>query len=810
MTISYNWLCEYLPVKISPEELSLILTSLGLEVESLEHFESVKGGLKGLVVGEVLECIPHPNADKLRLTKVNTGGDQPLQIVCGAPNVATGQKVIVAPVGATIYPLKGDPLTMKTAKIRGEQSFGMICAEDELGLGESHDGILVLPADAVPGEPAARYCSLYEDWIYEIGLTPNRMDAMSHLGVARDVAAYLSVHRLQDVAVQYPYADAFSTDSKAIPFAVTIENTTACARYAGIHIENITVKESPDWLKQRLQSIGVRSVNNIVDATNFILHETGQPLHAFDADTIAGNAIQVKNMPEGTPFVTLDEKQRTLHAEDLMICDGNGAPLCFAGVFGGLHSGVTTTTRNIFLESAWFHPVITRKTSFRHQLRTDAATRFEKGVDISNTVHVLRRAALLIKELGAGAIASDVIDVYPAPQEKKQVQLSYDYLKRLSGKAYAPSTVKKILQSLGFGILHDTDTTLTVAAPFSKPDIALPADLVEEIMRVDGYDNVAIPPRISITPSVEALGYEMALRERVATLLAGNGFQEILTNSITNSAFFDDDTLQHSVKMLNSLSAELNMMRPSMLESGLQCIVHNLNRKNNRLRLFELGKTYHRSGDAGQYTESERLCLYVTGALHETTWKQQEVKTDFYYLKGLVMSLLQSLNLEGVQAEAASDKNLRYALRMQHGQQVLGIIGQVNAKKLEQFDVKQPVWYADLDWKNIVSLAAAHRDGYTELSKFPAVQRDLAMVVDKQLAYESVAGAIRSIRLQKLQDIKLFDVFESDKLGVNKKSFAVNLTFLDREKTLKDEEVDAMMNKIMRTMEKDLGAEIRK
>ncbi len=810
MTISYNWLSEYLPAKISPEELSLILTSLGLEVESMEHFESVKGGLKGLVIGEVVECIPHPNADKLRLTKVNTGGEQPLKIVCGAPNVAAGQKVIVAPVGVTIYPVKGEPLTMKVAKIRGEESFGMICAEDELGLGESHDGILVLPGDAVVGAPAADYCKLQEDWIYEIGLTPNRMDAMSHLGVARDVAAYLSVHHNADIQVQYPYTDTFTKDTDGRSFTVDIENTTACARYAGVSIENVTIKESPDWLKQRLQSIGVRSINNIVDITNFILHETGQPLHAFDADKIAGAAIQVKNLPEGTIFVTLDEKERKLHAEDLMICDGNGTPLCFGGVFGGLTSGVTGSTRNIFLESAWFNPVTTRKTSFRHQLRTDAATRFEKGVDISNTVNVLKRAALLIKELGGGVIASDVIDVYPAPGEKKQVHLTFAYLQRLSGKAYSPATVKKVLQSLGFDILQETETGVRVAAPFSKPDIALPADVVEEIMRVDGYDNVAIPQHISISPSVEALGYEIALKDRLATVLAGNGFHEIVTNSITNSAYFDEATLQHSVKMLNSLSAELNIMRPSMLESGLECIVHNLNRKNNRLRLFEFGKTYHSSGEPGKYGEEEQLCLYITGALQETSWKQKEAKSDFYYIKGLVVSLLQSANTGSLQAEAAAQNDLEYALHIRQGENTLATIGLVGSKKLEQFDIKQPVWYATLHWKNIVAIASHNRDGYTEVPKFPSVQRDLAIVVDRQLAYEKVETAIRNLRMQRLQGVKLFDVFESDKLGVNKKSFAVNFTFLDREKTLKDEEVESMMSKIMRVMEKELDAEIRK
>ncbi len=810
MTISYNWLCEYLPVKISPDELSLILTSLGLEVESMEKFESVKGGLQGLLVGEVLECIQHPNADKLRLTKVNVGVAEPLKIVCGAPNVAVGQKVIVAPVGATIYPLKGDPLTMKVAKIRGEESFGMICAEDELGLGESHDGIMVLPTDIKPGTLAADYFQLQEDWIYEIGLTPNRMDAMSHLGVAKDVAAYLSVHNNTNVAVRYPYAKSFEKDREGKTFSVTIENKIACERYAGISIENVTVQESPDWLKQRLQAIGIRAINNIVDITNFILHETGQPLHAFDADKIANAAIIVKNLPEGTGFTTLDEKQRKLHADDLMICDGNGTPMCFGGVFGGIDSGVTGNTQNIFLESAWFNPVTIRKTSFRHQLRTDAATRFEKGVDISNTINVLQRAALLIKELGGGVIASDVIDVYPAPKAKKQVLLTFAYLKRLSGKDYSAATVNKVLQSLGFDILQETETSIQVAAPFSKPDIELPADIVEEIMRVDGYDNVIIPQHITISPSIEQLGFETALKQKLATLLAGNGFFEIVTNSITNSAYFDDATLQQSVKMLNSLSAELNIMRPSMLESGLECIVHNLNRKNNHLRLFEFGKTYQNECVPGKYLEHEQLCLYVTGLLQETSWKEKETKSDFYYLKGLVVNLLQSANLDALKAEIATEKGLEYALHIKQAETILATVGLVSNKRLSRFDIKQPVWYASLNWKELVTIAASNKDRYAEVSKFPAVQRDLAIVIDKQLAYEKVETTIGNLQIKRLQSIRLFDVFESDKLGANKKSFAINFTFLDKEKTLKDEEVEGMMGKIMRVMEKELNAEIRK
>ena len=489
MTISYKWLSEYLPVTVDPERLSRILTSIGLEVESMTKYEEAKGGLKGLLIGEVLSTEKHPNADKLTLTKVSIGNGEPLQIVCGAPNVAAGQKVVVAPVGTTIYPTTGDPLTMKVAKIRSVESYGMICAEDEIGLGTSHAGILVLPADAKVGTTAVEYFKPYEDWIYEIGLTPNRMDAMSHWGVARDVCAYLSHHDKKDIKPKLPTSNSFKADNTSLTIEVKVENEAACPRYSGVSIANVTIKESPKWLQQKLKAIGLRPINNIVDITNYIQHETGQPLHAFDADAITGKKVIVKNLPEGTTFVTLDEKERKLSAEDLMICNATEG-MCIAGVFGGLHSGVTSATKNIFLESACFDAVTIRKTSFRHGLRTDAASRFEKGTDISATVNVLKRAAMLIKEIGGGEIASDIVDIYPQPKEKTQVAMKYHYLKKLSGKNYHPDTVKDILDSLGFEMLKEGIDELRVAVPYHKPDISLPADLVEEILRIDGLDNV--------------------------------------------------------------------------------------------------------------------------------------------------------------------------------------------------------------------------------------------------------------------------------------------------------------------------------
>ncbi len=585
MTISYNWLSEYLPEKIEAEKLSKILTSIGLEVESMEPYEEVKGGLKGLVIGEVMECEKHPDADKLSLTKVTIGIGEPLQIVCGAPNVAVGQKVVVATIGSTIYPSAGEPLTMKKAKIRGAESNGMICAEDEIGLGQSHAGIIVLPVDAKVGTLAAEYFNTYNDIIFEIGLTPNRMDAMSHLGVAKDVCAYLSHHYKKDTHVKLPFKNNFKADNQNLKIDVTIENAKACQRYSGVTITGVTIAESPKWLQQKLKSIGLRPINNIVDITNFILHETGQPLHAFDANEITGQKIIVKNVAAATPFISLDEKERKLHAEDLMICNTD-SPMCIGGVFGGLHSGVTASTKNIFLESAWFNPATIRKTSLRHGLRTDAAARFEKGVDISNTVNVLKRAALMIKEIAGGEIASDVIDVYPDPKQKTEVGLKYHYLKKLSGKNYHGDTIKNILTSLGFEMIKEGMDELFVKVPFSKPDITIAADLVEEIMRIDGLDNVEIQQMITIAPAVETLAHETIYQEKVSAYLVGLGFNEIFTNSITNSAYFTEQILQGTVKMINNLSEELNVMRPSMLETGLETITHNLNRKNSNLLFF--------------------------------------------------------------------------------------------------------------------------------------------------------------------------------------------------------------------------------
>ena len=808
MTISYKWLSEYLPVTVEPERLSRILTSIGLEVESMNNYEEIRGGLKGLLIGEVLSTEKHPNADKLTLTKVNVGNGEPLQIVCGAPNVAAGQKVVVATVDTTIYPTSGEPMTMKVAKIRSVESHGMICAEDEIGIGTSHAGIMVLPDDAKIGTAAADYFQPYNDTVYEIGLTPNRMDAMSHWGVARDVCAYLSHHDKKDVKPRLPNGNGFKVDNTSVTIEVKVENTNACPRYSGVSIANVTIKESPKWLQQKLKSIGLRPINNIVDITNFIQHETGQPLHAFDADKISGKKIVVKNLPEGTTFISLDEKERKLSEDDLMICDANNG-ICIAGVFGGLHSGVNPGTTNIFLESACFDAVITRRTSFRHGLRTDAASRFEKGTDISATVNVLKRTAVLMREICGGEIASEIVDVYPNPKAKTEVTVKWHYIKKLSGKSYHPDTAKNILTGLGFEILKEGIDELRVAVPYHKPDVSLPADIVEEIVRIDGLDNIEIPEAITITPAVEDNNAKEIYREKVANYLAGQGFNEMMTNSITNAAYYSEEEQQSMVKMMNSLSTELNILRNSLFETTVEVVAHNLNHKNNSLRLFEFGKSYN-SPEPGTYHEAEKLCLVISGNKTEDQWNQKSSITDFYYLKGIIDAVLKSLGIEPGSIEPLEIPKLQNHIVYKAGNNIIAGAGEVKKKILEKFGIKQPVYFAELNWTFLSTIAAEQSVKIKELPKYPSVQRDIAMIISQELQWQEVLYSVKRINLGKLKYIRLFDVFESEKLGKGKKSIAVNFTFLDEEKTLTDKEIDGWMNKIMTTLEKDLQAEIRK
>ena len=809
MKISYNWLKEFIPGIPAPQRLSAILTAVGLEVEKLEQFEEIKGDLKGLVTGEVVECEKHPQADKLKVTKVDIGNGQALQIVCGAPNVAAGQKVIVAPVGCTIYPINSEPLTMKKATIRGIESYGMICAEDEIGIGNNHEGIMVLPDSIKVGSEVADYFKPYSDWVFEIGLTPNRMDAMSHLGVARDVRAYLLHHDKKEVALQTPFTNDFKVDNNRLPIDITIENTQACERYSGVSIANIKIQPSPKWMQVRLKSIGLRPINNIVDITNYILHETGQPLHAFDADAIKGNKIIVKNLPEGTPFVTLDEKERKLFAEDIMICNGANEPTCFGGVFGGLLTGVKDSTNNIFLESAWFNPVSVRKTSIYHSLRTDAAARFEKGVDISQTVQVLKKAAMMIKEIAGGEIASDIIDVYPNPKQKTSVTLKDEYLKKISGKDFTRQTVRNILQSLSFEIKKEEVDYLDVAVPFSKPDITLPADIAEEVMRIDGYDNIEIPPAITIVPSIETGVLKASYKEKAANYLISSGFSEIFTNSITNSTYYNEAALINSVKIINSLSVDLDIMRPSLMETGLECVAYNLNRKNNDLLFFEFRNSYSIT-QAKHYNEKEHLCLYISGNKNEFSWKAKPVKADFFFAKGICENIFIACGLNDVEYSSAENNRFEYGLTVSFNDKSIGQISLVNKSILDKFSIKQPVLFIDLDWENILEASKKVSIEYIEIPKFPAVQRDLSLVVNKNISYSPIENLIKNLKINKLVSMKLFDVFESEKIGSDKISYAISFTFIDKEKTLTDKETDAMMNKIIVQLETHLNAEIRK
>ena len=806
MTLSYKWLCEYLPEKPAPEKLSQLLTSIGLEVESMQSYEEVKGGLRGLVIGEVISTAKHPNADKLTLTKVTIGNDQLLSIVCGAPNVAAGQKVVVAPVGATIYPTNGEPLTMRVAKIRGEESQGMICAEDEIGLGESHAGILVLDTTAVPGTPAPDYFNLYDDIIYEIGLTPNRMDAMSHWGVARDVCAYINHHEKKNITPLFPATTPLDKAGKSGPVQVTIENTKACPRYTGISIEGIKVEPSPAWLQKRLKAIGVRPINNIVDITNYIQHETGQPLHAFDLDAIDGKQVIIKNLPTGTPFITLDGSSRKLDQEDLMICNAKEG-MCIAGVFGGLQSGVKESTRSLFIESAFFDGINIRKTSFRHGLRTDAATRFEKGTDIEATVRVLERAVQLIKEIAGGTVLGALIDCYPAPQPKKTVEVRWSMLHKLSGKQYSATAVKNILTSLEFEWQREDADSFEVAVPTHKTDISMQADIVEEIIRIDGLDNIEIPTQIKLSPAIDPEGWKATVKEKIANQLAGMGFQEMMTNSITNAAYYNNS--EGLVTMINSLSAALNCLRPGMLETALEVVAHNLNHRNLNLRLFEFGKIYTRS-EKDNFQELERCCLVITGQKNESSWKQTATAADFYTLKGAVDALIKGLGLKITSQEMEATETLSFGITWSDSKKMVGLGGEVSPKWLEKMGIKQPVFFAELNWDYLALQFNEQRSVIREIPRFPAVQRDLALIAPRSLTWEQIQSAVQKIRIESLQDIKLFDIFESDKLGVDKKSMAVNFTFQNMERTLTDKEIEGWMNKILTNLEKELGVNLRK
>lgn len=803
MIVSYQWLCAYLPEPVPVNELSKILTSIGLEVEAVEAVESVKGGLEGLVIGEVLTCARHPNADKLSVTTVNTGGDAPVQIVCGAPNVAAGQKVVVAPVGAMVHPTEGEAFLIKKAKIRGEESSGMICAEDEIGLGKSHAGIMILPEDAPVGTLAKEYFNIPKtDFAIHIGLTPNRSDANSHIGVARDVCTYLTHHKENKYSVVLPETELPLATNTNGATTVQIAEPAACPRYAGINLKNVKVGPSPEWLKQKLQTIEVRSINNIVDITNYVLHEYGQPLHAFDADKIRGNQVNVRFLPEGTVFHALDSKERKLRADDLVICDAEG-PMAIGGVFGGLDSGITDATTNVFLESAYFDPKHIRRTSLHHALRTDAATHFEKGVDINNVLPALKRAAAMIMELAGGEVASGITDVYPTPLQATSVTVSYNYIKKLSGKAYNHLAIQEILVASGFVITHETKEELTLKVPSNKTDVSQPADIVEEILRIDGLDNIQIPGRLNIA-FTKAMPNDRDVRNRIAELLCGMGMQEIVTNSIVNSKYYPDRT--DIVRMINSLSSELDVMRPSLLEGGLEVIQYNCNRKSQDLALFEYGNVYGQHD--GKYIQEAMLGLWVTGNVNAAQWNQKAQRADIFYLKGILNNLLGYSGIRNA-AITYSDNNGTTEIVWKWKNQAICSAKQIHAKRLAEFDIKQEVFFANIHWDVWMKAMAAAKIKYTEVPKYPAVLRDLAIVLDNSVSYKDVKEATEQLKLEALQSFGLFDVFESEKLGKGKKSYALSFTFQLQDRTLTDTETEQLMKQLTDAYKNKLSAQIR-
>jgi phenylalanyl-tRNA synthetase beta chain len=801
MQIAYSWLLDYLPKPVSVEDLSKILTSIGLEVEGVEKSEAIPGGLEGLVIGEVLTCAPHPDADKLKITTVNVGGTEKLPIVCGAPNVAAGQKVVVATVGTTVHPTKGEAFKIKKAKIRGEVSEGMICAEDEIGLGESHAGIMILPEEAVVGTLAKDYFNIAaSDFTIHVGLTPNRSDGNSHIGAAKDVCAYQTHHLKEDWQVKYPVAD-IAAATADLPVSIAVTDATACPRYAGLTIANVTIAPSPEWLVQRLQTIGVRSINNVVDITNYVLHEYGQPLHAFDYDKIAGHQVEVRFAKQDEKFISLDDKERTLRSEDLMICDAEKG-MCMAGVFGGAGSGVSEQTTNLFLESAYFAPKIIRRATMHHGLRTDAATHFEKGVDIEMVVPALKRAAQLIVEIAGGSIASAIQDIYPVALPATTIKVSYQYINNLCGKQYKPEDVDKILTALGFQLLDQSAGFIELKVPSNKPDVKQGADIVEEVLRIDGLDNVVIPSRLNISLHRRPAPATRKWKEQIAAYLSNIGLQEIVTNSITNSKYYPEETPM--VRMINSLSSELDVMRPSMLESGLEVLSYNINRKAQDLKLYEFGNIYTKDA-VDKYNQSSKLSIWITGNKQDQHWQHAAKTTDVYYLKGLVEKVFELCGVKKIQEQEVED-----GLEWKRGKQLVAKVQAIDAKKLRLFDIKQQaVFYAELDVQALTDIAEGIKVKYSELPKFPSTRRDLALVLDKSVHYNKVAQIAQSQKWEALKDFELFDVFESEKMGADKKSLALSFTFQLNDRTLTDEEVDGMMKQLIDIYQRDLQALIR-
>jgi phenylalanyl-tRNA synthetase beta chain len=821
MKISLNWLSDYLKTELNPKQIGEKLTGCGLEVESIEDFESVPGGLRGLVVGEVIEKIKHPNADKLSLTKVNVGGPELLSIVCGAPNVEAGQKVIVATVGTKVHPTTGEAFEINKSKIRGELSEGMICAEDEIGLGNSHAGIMILDVNAKVGTPAAEFFGISSDHVFEIGLTPNRADAASHFGVARDLSAVLLADELQTNPLAehkpaaLPPANAFADDLKESPIKVELENPEACIRYSGIFINGISVKTSPDWLQNRLKAIGLRSINNVVDVTNYVLHELGQPLHAFDADKIAGKKVLVKKVAKGTKFVTLDGIERKLSENDLMICDAE-KPMCIAGVFGGLDSGVSEKTKSIFLESACFESVHIRKTSKFHNLKTDSSFRFERGTDPEITIYALQRAAKLLQEIAGGEVAGTLIDIYLVKVEPKEVSFAFDNCDTLIGKKIEHNTIKKIIRALGIGISSEGQDALLLSVPPFKVDVTRSADVIEEVLRVYGYNNIGFPERVHSSLSFAPKPDPEKLREICSDLLSSNGFQEILNNSLTKAAYYDLLKLDagSNVNILNPLSSDLGIMRRSLLFGGLETISYNQKRKNPDLRLYEFGKTYLKKINVEEgkwpFIELQRFGIFMSGRLQNESWKSSSDKIGFYELKGSVQQILNRLGFSEAKMDLTGAPEFSEAMKVVVRKKEVVRFGSVSKNILKALDITGEVYYADFDWDAVLSvLGSAKEIRFTEVPKFPSVRRDLALVIDKKVSYKEVEELAWQTEKNLLREVNLFDVYEGEKLGNDKKSYAVSFILQNSEATLTDAQIEKIMEKLSKVYAEKLSATIR-
>ncbi len=819
MRISYSWLKNYVDTDMSPEELSVLLTDSGLEVESLERYEAVRGGLKGVVTGKVVSCEPHPNADKLSLARVDVGGDDTLPIVCGAPNVAKDQKVVVALVGSTLHTPKGE-LPIKKAKIRGEVSEGMICAEDELGLGDSHEGIMVLPEGTAVGMPAAEYFDITSDWVYEIGLTPNRIDGASHIGAARDVAAVLAHRQKAKKPVLWPDVSGFKADNDKLIIPVTIEDPEACPRYSSLTISTITVKESPRWLKDKLMALGLKPINNVVDVTNFVLHEMGQPLHAFDVDAITGSKVIVKKSPEGTVFETLDAEKLELTGHDLMICNV-AEPMCMGGILGGTGSGVTENTTRVFLESACFDPVTIRKSAKHHGLKTEASFRFERGSDPAITIYALKRAAMLIKEVAGGEITSDVQDVYPKGVMPVEVDLTYDRINGLIGKEIPEEEIKSILESLDFKIVHEAGRSLRVAVPTYRVDVTRDADVIEEILRIYGYNHIEVPQKMETSIVISPSPDKEAWQNTIADMLSARGFHEIMNNSLTKGAYYEGFGFapNMSVPIVNPLSQDLNVMRQSLIFGALETIAYNKNRKMHDLKLYEFGKLYARQAvEPGAdplraYRERLVLGVFMTGNRQEETWYEEEAGTGFFELKNALMSVFRRFGLREEQLtlnELKESPRFAYGVDVYHNKKHLARMGLLAQNMVKSFDVEDDVFYGMISWDELVAMQGVRNLQYEDVPRFPAMRRDFALLLNKDVPFAAIQKIAFNMEKKILREVSLFDVFEDEeKLGKGKKSYAVRFGFQHPDRTLKDKEVDKIMEKLARAYEKELGASIR-